>query len=187
MTAGTQPRGPNLAAAAELLKQHRGWFQALGFSWIALGVLSMLAPMVAGIAVDLIVAWFLLLGGAFHAIHALRVRPWTGGALALVWALLNVVAGGLLLIRPQQGVLTLTVILAAFLLAEGVAKTVLAFRIRPHPSWSGFLLSGALGLALGLMLWMGLPGTASWAIGTFVGANMIFGGFALWRFARAAA
>ena len=128
-----------------------------------------------------------LLGGAFQVVHALRVRPWSGAALALVWALLNVAAGVLLLARPQQGVLTLTIILAAFFLAEGVAKGVLAFRIRPHPSWSGFLLSGGLGIALGLLLGTGLPGTASWAIGTFVGVNMIFGGFALWRFARAAA
>lgn len=43
------------------------------------------------------------------------------------------------------------------------------------------------GIALGLLLWSGLPGTADWAIGTFVGVNMIFAGFALWRFARAAA
>jgi uncharacterized membrane protein HdeD (DUF308 family) len=152
------------AAAAALLKQDRGWFRALGVSWIVLGVLSILVPMAAGLTVELIVALFLLLGGVAHGLHAFRVRPWPGAALALVWALLNVLAGAVLLARPAAGVLTLTVVLAAFLLAEGVAKSILAFRIRPDPSWRGFLLSGGLGVALGLLLWTGLPGTAGWAI-----------------------
>ncbi len=186
-TSGAHVPQPKLAQAVELLRQHKALFQALAVCWIALGILSILAPVAAGAAVTLIVAWFLLLGGAAQVAHAFRVRPWTGAAMSLVWALINVVAGGLLLVRPAEGVLTLTFIMAAFFLGEGVAKLILAFRIRPHPSWSGFLLSGGIGIALGLLLWTGLPGTASWALGTFFGVNMIFGGFALWRFARAAA
>jgi uncharacterized membrane protein HdeD (DUF308 family) len=117
-------------------------------------------------------------------VHAFRVRPWTGSLLSFLWAIANMVAGVLLLTRPLESVLTLTVIMSVFLLWEGAAKIVLAFRIRPHPSWGSFLLSGGLALALGFLLFAGLPGTATWALGTFVGINMIFGGLALWRFAR---
>jgi len=185
-TSGAQTP-PTAARAVELLGQHRGLFQALAVSWIVLGVLSILAPVAAGVAVTLIVGWFLLLGGAAQVAHAFRVRPWSGSAMNLVWALVNVIAGLVLLLRPLAGVLTLTIIMAAFFLGEGIAKLILAFRIRPHPGWTGFLWSAALGIALGLLLWSGLPGTADWAIGTFVGVNMILAGLALWRFARAAA
>lgn len=178
---------PNVAVVVELLKHHRRLFEALAISWIVLGALSILAPVAAGFAVGLVVGWALLLGGAAQFVHAFRVRPWSGSLLSFAWALANMVAGVLLLTRPLESVLTLTVILSVFLLWEGVAKVVLAFRIRPHPSWSGFLLSGGLALALGFLLFSGLPGTASWALGTFVGINMIFGGIALWRFARHAA
>jgi uncharacterized membrane protein HdeD (DUF308 family) len=108
----------------ELLKRHRGWFRALGFAWIALGLIAILVPFAAALAIDVLVGWLLIFGGVAQAVHAFRVRPW-------------------------------------------------------HGSSSGaFLLSGGLGIALGLMLWLGLPGTAAWAIGTLVGVNMIFGGFA---------
>jgi uncharacterized membrane protein HdeD (DUF308 family) len=175
---------PKLAVAAEMLREHRGLFQALAISWIVLGALCILAPSAAGFAVALVVAWALLLGGVAQLVHAFRVRPWSGSALSFLWAIANMVAGVLLLTRPLESVLTLTVILSVFLLWEGAAKIVLAFRIRPHPSWTGFLLSGGLALALGFLLFAGLPGTATWALGTFVGINMIFGGIALWRFAR---
>ena len=177
----------SVADAVGLLREHRRWFQALAISWIVLGVLAILVPVAAGLAIELILGWFLLLGGVAQLAHAFRVRPWTGFAVGLVWALLNVAAGVILLAFPLRGVLTLTLVLAAFLLAEGVAKLVLAFRIRPDASWSGFLLSGGLGILLGLLLWAGFPGTATWAIGTLVGVNMIFGGFAIWRLARASA
>ena len=173
--------------AVGFMREHRRWFQALAISWIVLGVLAILVPVAAGLAIELIVGWFLLLGGVAQLFHAFWVRPWTGFALGLVWALLNIVAGVILLAFPLGGVLTLTLILAAFLLAEGVAKLMLAFRIRPDASWGGFLLSGGLSIALGLLLWAGFPGTATWAIGTLVGVNMIFGGFAIWRLAHASA
>ena len=41
------------------------------------------------------------------------------------------------------------------------------------------LFSGIVDLALSVMIFAGLPSTATWAIGLLVGINMIFGGAAL--------
>jgi uncharacterized membrane protein HdeD (DUF308 family) len=173
-----------VAEQLEVLKRHRGWFRALGIAWIVLGLLAILVPFAAALAIDVLIGWLLLLGGAAQAVHGFRVRPWQGSLLAVLWGLLSLGAGLMLLLNPPSGVFALTVVLAALLLSEGVAKLLLGFRVRPHESSGAFLLSGGLSLALGLLLVLGLPGTATWAIGTLVGINMLFGGFAIFRVVR---
>jgi uncharacterized membrane protein HdeD (DUF308 family) len=41
------------------------------------------------------------------------------------------------------------------------------------------LLSGAVDLILASIIFLGLPGTAAWAIGLLVGINMVVGGSAV--------
>jgi uncharacterized membrane protein HdeD (DUF308 family) len=82
---------------------------------------------------------------------------------------------------PLQGTLSLTAVLIAFLLIEGVASILYALEHRKGSSgrWSWMAASGIIDLVLGLILLAGLPGTAVWALGLLIGINMIFGGLAL--------
>jgi uncharacterized membrane protein HdeD (DUF308 family) len=41
------------------------------------------------------------------------------------------------------------------------------------------LFSGLVDICLAVVIFVGLPGTAAWAIGVLVGINLIFGGCAL--------
>lgn len=168
------------------LGQHRSWFRAMGIAWIALGALAIAVPLAASIAIELLVGVLLLLGGIGQAAQMFRVHGWGGRVLALLLGVLYGGAGLVLLAFPLEGLVTLTLVLALCLLGAGLAKGVLAFRLRPEAGWGGFLLSGILGVVLGLMLWLGLPSTATWAIGTLVGIDMIFGGLAIWGVVRAA-
>jgi uncharacterized membrane protein HdeD (DUF308 family) len=45
--------------------------------------------------------------------------------------------------------------------------------------WGWMLASGFLDVFLGVILLLGLPGTALWALGLLIGINMLFGGWAL--------
>jgi uncharacterized membrane protein HdeD (DUF308 family) len=48
------------------------------------------------------------------------------------------------------------------------------------------LVSGVIDLVLAVIIFLGLPGTAFWALGLLVGINMLFGGAALIAMALAA-
>ena len=74
---------------------------------------------------------------------------------------------------PFTGIITLTILLAALFLAEGVLEMIMAIRVRPHEGWSWLLLSGLIAIAVGLMIGLGLPGSATWAIGLLVGVNLL--------------
>ena len=81
--------------------------------------------------------------------------------------------------HPIAGVLTLTMILAAFFVVEGIFKIVMAIQMRSMPNWGWMFISGLIALVLGGLIWVGWPATAAWVIGLLVGIDLIFGGWAM--------
>jgi len=171
-----------LPADAAMLRKHSTMFIAYGALMIALGLFSIAVPNVATLAVELVVGWLLLLGGAFGLFAVI-----SGGAKApgFWWNLLisavYVLAGLSLLTRPMAGVITLTIILAAYLLAGGIARIILAlgYRAEIPAAWTWVLISGIVDLVLAFIIMSGLPGTATWVLGLMVGINLLMLGFSI--------
>jgi uncharacterized membrane protein HdeD (DUF308 family) len=110
-----------------------------------------------------------------------------GFAWSMLTAVLAVVLGLILIVRPFEGVLTLTMVLVAFFIIEGIASIIAAVEHRQHlGSWGWVLFSGIVDLLLAYLIWQGWPSSAAWAIGLLVGINMIFLGLSLVMTALAA-
>jgi uncharacterized membrane protein HdeD (DUF308 family) len=92
-----------------------------------------------------------------------------------------VLAGGVLLSNPAAGVATLTYVLIAFFLIDGVLIIVMAFEHRRElvGRWEWMMLGGVMDLVLAGIILAGLPGTLAWALGLLVGIDLLFGGTAL--------
>ncbi len=95
--------------------------------------------------------------------------------------LLGVAAGLVLLVWPVSGAVSLTLVLTAFFIVEGVASIMYALDHKRQLSgrWGLMLFSGVVDLVLAAIIIAGLPGTALWALGVLVGINMVFGGASL--------
>jgi uncharacterized membrane protein HdeD (DUF308 family) len=80
-----------------------------------------------------------------------------------------------------SGVVSLTLVLTAFLVLEGIASIMLALQARHGFSarWGLLLFSGLVDLGLAALIFLNLPATAAWAIGLLFGINLVFGGSAL--------
>jgi uncharacterized membrane protein HdeD (DUF308 family) len=169
------------SAVSAAIHRHWGLFLFEGIVLIVLGTLAVLVPAVASLAATVVFGWILLLSGVMGLISTLRARQAPGFGWSLLSAVLGIAAGIILLVAPLQGTLTLTAVLIAFLIVEGVATVLFALEHRKGASgrWSWLLASGILDIGLGGILLAGLPGTAVWALGLLVGINMIFGGWAL--------
>jgi len=163
------------------LRRHWILFLSEGIALVILGILAIMAPTIASVAATVFFGWILLLSGVIGLIATLRARAAPGFGWSLLSALVGVVAGVLLLGWPLPGALSLTAVLIAFLLVEGGVSIMYALEHRNAPSgrWGWMLASGILDVFLGLLLLIGLPGTALWALGLLVGINMLFGGWAL--------
>jgi len=159
-----------------IAKQSVGWAIAFSILLILAGVLAIVIPPAAGIAVAILVAWLLLLGGVAHLAFAWHVRS-TGGFLwEVLLGLLYLALGIYLLIRPVIGLASLTLLLASYLFVKGVVVIVLAFRIRPLPGSGWLFFDGVIALILGAMIALSWPSSSEWAIGTLIGVSMLFAG-----------
>ena len=89
---------------------------------------------------------------------------------------LGVIAGVLILLSPGVGTLSLTVVLAAYFLADAVTRFVFAFRKRSSGRRGFLIAGGVLSLLLGLIIALGLPGSAFYVLGLLFGVHALFAG-----------
>jgi uncharacterized membrane protein HdeD (DUF308 family) len=94
---------------------------------------------------------------------------------------LLVAVGVLLIWKPVGGALSLTILLTAFFIAEGVLQMVISivYRGMMGGAWGWMLLSGISDLALVAIIVLGWPMTAGWAPGLIVGVNLMTSGWAI--------
>jgi len=149
-----------------------GW----GILLIVLGMAAVGSPFLAAVAVNVAIAWLIVLAGAVHVILAFRAH----GAGSMIWKLMVGVAyvcfGVYLILHPVLAVASLTLVLASLFLIEGVLDIVLFVKMRSMGGSTWVLLDGIITLLLGLMIYMQWPSSSAWAIGTLVGVSMVLSG-----------
>ena len=170
------------------VRAHWKAFLFEGIVLALLGLAAMIVPPLASLAVTIFLGWMFLTSGIGGLIVTYWARNMPGFWWSLISAALAVLAGLILLARPMQAVLTLTIVLGAYFLAEGIATIMYALEHRREPGgrWSWLLISGLLDIAISFMVITGLPSSAEWAIGILVGINLLFGGATLIGMAMAA-
>jgi uncharacterized membrane protein HdeD (DUF308 family) len=127
------------------------------------------------------VGWLFFISGIVGLVMTFMMRHAPGFWWSLFSAIVGIAAGVALIGWPAGGALSLTLILIAFFILEGIATIMYALEHKRELSgrWGLLLASGIVDLALAAVIFAGLPGTAAWAIGLLVGINMLFGGAAL--------
>jgi uncharacterized membrane protein HdeD (DUF308 family) len=180
----TLPPSPDLEAvrrrALAVIQAHWKLFLFQGILMLFLGMLAVALPNIFTLEIELLVGWLFIVGGFFRAAAIFSKRHMPGFWWSLLSAVLAVVLGAILIARPLQGVITLTIVMTALFVIEGVAAVFVALEYSRYlRNWSWTLFSGLVNLGLAFLIWQGWPGTAAWVIGLYVGVNMIFLGVPL--------
>ncbi len=172
-------------AMRETVRRHSLWYLIQGALMILGGILALIYPIVSSVAVVLFLGWVLIVSGVVQGISLIDARNVPHFWLQLVSVVLSIVVGLLLIRNPEQGLLTITLLLIVFFMVEGFSKVIFSLTIRPFPNWGWILVSGIIGILLSLFLWANLPVTAIWLLGLLVGIQLISEGAALgylaWR------
>ena len=162
--------------AVDTVRQASTFSIVWGILLIVLGMAAVGSPFLAAVAVNVAIAWLIVLAGSIHLILAFRAH----GAGSMIWKLLVGVAyvcfGIYLILHPVLAVASLTLILASLFLIEGVLDIVLFVKMRSVGGSIWVLTDGIITLVLGLLIYMQWPSSAAWAIGTLVGISMIISG-----------
>ena len=147
-----------------------------GVLLIVFGMLAVGSPALAALAVNVLIAWLIVLAGVVHLVLAFHAHR----AGSLLWKLLVGIAyvffGVYLIAHPALGVVSLTLVLASLFLVEGIFDIALFFQMRAVGGSSWILVDGIVTLLLGLMIYLQWPSSSNWAIGTLVGVSLIISG-----------
>lgn len=161
---------------ADVVRQASTWSILWDVLLIILGMLALASPFLAAVAVNVFVAWLIVLAGIVHVTVAFHTRE----AGSLIWRLLVGLAyiffGVYLIAHPALGVASLTLVLASLFLVEGILNIAFFFKVRSVQGSSWLLIDGIVTLLLGLMIYLQWPSSSAWAIGTLVGVSMIMSG-----------
>jgi uncharacterized membrane protein HdeD (DUF308 family) len=173
---------------ANAIHAHWGLFLFEGVVLVLLGAAAIILPVVATLAFTLVIGWLFLISGGVGLVTTFWMRNAPGFWWALLSAAIALAAGIILILWPISGTLSLTLVLIAFFVVEGIATLMYAFEHKAQLSgrWVWMLVSGIVDLILAGIIFAGLPGTAAWALGLLVGINMLFGGTAMIGMALAA-
>jgi uncharacterized membrane protein HdeD (DUF308 family) len=165
-----------ITAAAATGGREMTWF---GIITIIIGILAIAAPSITGLSVMLLVGLLVLAGGIVRMIWAFRARSLGRGLFGLAIGGLTLLCGVALLTHPLFASGVLTIMLAVYLMVDGVFEFVAAFRVRPSSGWVWPLVGGILSFLLGLMIWQQFPLSGVWAIGVLLGFKLLLVGMAI--------
>jgi uncharacterized membrane protein HdeD (DUF308 family) len=157
----------------------RGWSIACGVLLIATGILALLMPEIAALATVLTLAWLLVFAGAFEILHAVQTRHRDGFGWKLASGIVTLLLGIGIVVFPVAGAATLALWIGAFLLAGGVLRLILAFRLRPARGWAWVLIDALLSIVVGGLIAWGWPASSIPFIGLLAGFWLLFAG--IWR------
>lgn len=173
---------PNISATTtQSMRDYWRLYLAEGIAVSVLGLAAIIVPSIAGLFATVVFGWLLFIAGVVGLVATLRTREAPGFRWALLSAFVAVIAGVVLLWNPLQALVTLTYVLTAFFIVDGILVMILAVAHRRELSgkWQWMMVNGVIDLILAGIIVIGFPGTLVWMFGLLVGIDMIFGGASL--------
>jgi uncharacterized membrane protein HdeD (DUF308 family) len=156
-----------------------GWFVALGVLLFVLGIMALGDVVVVTVVSTIFIGAVLVVGGAFQIIHAFANKGWSAFLLNLAAGILYLIGGFLIMGEPLSGSVIITLFLLMALLVGGVLRIVIALRHREVRGWWILLLGGLISVVLGILLFLSLPWSGFWLLGTLVAIELLVQG-AIW-------
>lgn len=154
-------------------------FLLLGVLLVVLGMVAISQSFLMTTFSVIFFGWLLIFAGISEVVHAFwRERAWGGFFLDLLSGILYTVVGFLFIVNPESTAITLTLLIAFFLIFEGAFRIAAAV-VHRFPHWGWVLFNGAVTLLLGVLIWRQWPIAGLWVIGLFVGINILLNGWSL--------
>jgi uncharacterized membrane protein HdeD (DUF308 family) len=144
-----------------------------------LGMLAIMTPFVSGVAVTAMVAVFITAAGLAMTVYAFKAGSFGKGLLQLLFGGITVLCGIAMFSTPVLSMLTLTGILLAYFLVDGIFVIIAGVRRKGEPGWGWMIISGIASIVLAVILWQKWPISGAYVIGMLVGIRLIFTGWSI--------
>ncbi|MFP4164871.1 MAG: HdeD family acid-resistance protein [Chitinispirillaceae bacterium] len=169
----------NMAAKEEkTYSRLKNWSLVLGIAMITLGLVTITMASITTLFTIFLLGIILTVRGGIDTVFSLVIyrqkRFWhqlSGGILSLV-------IGVIILLRPEVTAAVITFLIATFLIAGGLFRTIAA-PVEHESQWGWVMLGGLVSLLLGIWIMGGWPAISVWLIGLLLGVEILVHGMVL--------
>lgn len=162
--------------AADNIRAAWGWFVALGAVFIVLGLIASSQLLLATVVTVYYLGATIIMAGILQIVQSCRLSRWTGFILWLLSGLLYIGAGIMSFMNPALASSALTLLLALFTAASGIARIWLGAGAMSERGWGWIVASGVLSTVVGLLVLVGWPVNSAWVLGLILSIDLIFQG-----------
>jgi uncharacterized membrane protein HdeD (DUF308 family) len=155
-----------------------GWFVGIGIILVILGTIGIGATFALTLTTVTFFGFLILIGGGFQLVDAFRHKGWSLIGYILI-ALLYIAVGYIMVKNPMLASATLTLFIAWALIAIGIMRIIIAFRLKGVSGWIWTLIGGIAAIVLGIMILNKWPESGLWVIGMFIAIELIFNGWGM--------
>ena len=126
----------------------------------------------------MLAGWSFIFNGLTSLFSIFGNKETKSRIISIILGILLIALGVSLLKNPLQGVISLTIVVGAMVLSAGISRIVFAFKEKGHARWA-LLLSGAISLLLGIMIFGNFPQSAVTLLGIFLAVELLSNGISL--------
>ena len=155
------------------LKKAYRWLIAWSVVVFVCGILAIILPLTFSFAIAFFIGSLAVIAGIAHFVFAFHGRNLGGFALHMLLGALYEIAAICLLVNPLLSVLSLPLILAIFLLLEGVLELALYVRLRQYHRSVWLIIDGIGTLILGMVMIRQWPPHSPEIIGVLIGISLM--------------
>ena len=178
-TANSNPNTEaRLKEAVHSIAANWGWLAAAGALSALAGVIAISAPAMATGVTALVLAAAIMAAGCVNLTGLFFAESNSDKAGSALVGVAQILFGVVMLVYPLATVVSLTIVVASFMLVAGLVRVGWAIATRGLPGWGWSLAGGLATATVGVIALTGMPGAALWLIGLLVGCEMLTTGIA---------
>lgn len=167
----------SLGGALHSLRAKWGWILALGIVYIIAGIIALGNGLLSTVLSVAIIGAVMFISGVFEIISAFQMKTWSSFFLWIVLGALYALAGIFVWANPLLAAGALTLLIGIALIASGLVRIFLAFRLPDTAPRFWICLSGAITVLLGAIILSQWPVSSLYVLGLFLGIDLLFAGF----------
>lgn len=167
----------SLGGALHSLRAKWGWILALGIVYIVAGIIALGNGLLSTVLSVAIIGAVMFISGVFEIISAFQMKTWSSFFLWIVLGALYALAGIFVWANPLLAAGALTLLIGIALIASGLVRIFLAFRLPDTAPRFWICLSGAITVLLGAIILSQWPVSSLYVLGLFLGIDLLFAGF----------
>jgi uncharacterized membrane protein HdeD (DUF308 family) len=151
----------------------------IGSIILLLGIIVIIYPMSAGKIATISIGIILFIGGILRLSFAIFSTSLGKLILRYLFSLLMILVGAWLIGKPEAGLETVTLVLALFLIIDGITSIIYSFTIMPFGGGVYLLINGLIRILIGVLIWSKWPEASNYIIYIYLGVKIVIEGLAL--------